>query len=462
MKLQNLLIVTILLILTAVIMNEVISDPPWMILLPIIAFAGVYVLFRYPFFFILLYFAALVLIRVFVRIRIGPVYITEVIFLILLFRVILSQKLPLLVQIFYRHKNIIIPIILYLIVGLISLFRGLSHGIIALRDSVIVFYSSFVLIVPAYILSYNDIHRFCKYIIYSGFILDILLMINLITNGFGVSEMATPRLFGARTSAFLFLVASLSVSGVFGSRSRTRQMLKYYGISQYAMIILLSGTRNVWIASFISLMFWLMFIKRRSFSAKSVFRYFVFLLIFIIAVISLSRTQYTGESMADSFRRSASSIIDVEQSASATSRLSWWREAFIITLNDNPVFGKPFGSMTLFAEYDPKYNTVMKMAFHNSYVTILYYTGFTGFLLILVVVFRTLRMGVRNSTYSDSDNYRRINTALTLAFLFYCVVSFFNVILEGPQSAMFYWLLIGLLIVLNRNSIRQQLAMNEQ
>ena len=442
----------VLLALSILYIPELLADPPWKIILVSASILGLYILFKSPPLFLFLYFSAIMLFRAFIRIRIGPVYITELVLFALLLRSIIAGNLHSVIKTLSANRRIVYLILAYILIGILSLLRGYHNGMTALRDSVIVFYSILTLLIPAVFFSWKDIYKFCQWIIFLGLILNVLLLIKLLTQGFGVSEMATPRLFGARTSAFLFFVGSLAISGVFGRRQNTRKYLKYFGIAQFCMIILLSGTRNVWIASFASLMLWFIFIKNRSLSINSILRYTVFMLVFIISLISLSRTQYTGDSMADSFRRSAMSIMDYESSASAINRVSWWKDAFIITLNENLLFGKPFGSMTLFAEYDPKYNAIIKMAFHNSYVTALYYTGFIGIILLLMIVFRTLRAGIKNSRQGCMTHKGKLNTALTLAFFFYCVVAFFNVILEGPQSAMMFWLLLGLIIVIQKFS----------
>lgn len=445
----SLVIIVILIPASIMVGSELIENPPWIIILIIASIFGVYTLFKSPSVFLSLYFAAAILFRSFVRIRIGPVYITEAVLFLLLAQSFASGRYRAAVKNLSANRRIVYPMLLFFFVGLLSLVRGYENGLTALRDSVIIFYCILALLVPSVIQSRSDLSKLCKWMIFTGIVLNVLLFIKLLTEGFGISEMAAPRLFGARTSAFLVFVGFLAVSGEFGKNPRRKKWLRYFGIAQFCMVILLSGTRNVWIASFVTFIFWMIFVKNSSLSMKSIFRYAIFSGIFVIGVISLSRTQYTGDSMADSFRRSATSIVDYESSANALERVSWWKEAFVITATGNPFIGKPFGSMTLFAEFDTKYNSIMKMAFHNSYVTILYYTGFIGLLLIGVIIFRVLEKGVIFSRSSRLVNTHNLGIAITLSICFYCTVSFFNVILEAPQSAMIFWLLLGLLFVIS-------------
>lgn len=409
---------------------------------------GLCLLFKSPRLFVSLYFAAVILLPAFVYTRVGPVYVTEVFLAALMLQRVLSSDLNSLVSPMAASRRIAWPLLALVLLGLLSLVRGYRNGMLAARDSATVFYCLLVFLIPPIFKSWRKLKKLSAWIVSVGLILNVLLLVKMVTQGFSASEMATPRLFGARTSAFLFLVGCLAVSGVVGGRTSTRKRLRFFGVAQFCIIILLSGTRNVWIASILAFLFWSFFIRRTAVSPRSVIRYALLLAVFGVAILSLSESQYKGDSMTHSFSRAATSIVELESSASATNRLEWWKEAFTITLSGNPLLGKPFGSMTLFAEYDPKYDAVMKMSFHNSYVTIMYYTGFLGLALMGLFVFRTLRLGVRQSIRFGASPRGKLNTAFTLSFFFYCVVAFFNVILEGPQSAMFFWLLAGLLIAL--------------
>jgi hypothetical protein len=90
------------------------------------------------------------------------------------------------------------------------------------------------------------------------------------------------------------------------------------------------------------------------------------------------------------------------------------------------------------------------MAFHNSYVTVFYYTGLVGISFLMVLLYRFIRIGVSYSRSGTTVEARKVSTALTLSFLFYCIIAIFNVILEGPQSAMVYWLIPGLILAIGR------------
>jgi O-antigen ligase len=422
-----------------------------------VAILGLYILFKSPVLFLDLYFAGLVLIRAFPRITFGPLYTTEVVLFALLGRMILTRKAQRFLSIYNKRNPIAFPLAAFLCLGIISLVRGFPNGMTAARDSVTVLYGVTILLVTAILVSREDLRRFLRLIPIIALALNVMLLVRMFTVGFARTEMATPRLFGARTSAFLFFAGALSVSGLFGKQLSTRKFLRGFGIAQFCIIILLSGTRNVWIATAASFFFWQLFVKKVRISAKLLLSYTLLAVVFGLLIVGLSNTDYTGESVSVNYRLAATSIVQPEKSANAMSRLSWWRDAVEITINENPLLGRPFGSVTLFTKYDLKYGRHIRMAFHNSYITVLYYTGFLGLSLLLLIAYRILRLGLRQIHSARAPETERLSAALTTSFFFYCVVAFFNVILEGPQSAMFFWLIAGLLIVLRRVSLRENI-----
>ena len=410
-----------------------------------------YIFVTVPIMFFAAYFAALIVIPGFAHLRLHPVFVTEVVLAGLFTRAVVTGSIRKSIRVYSLHPRLLLPLVLLLILASVSLVRGYENGMTAMRDSVIVFYCILALLVPSVIDSPRDLYRFCLLMIAAGLLMDCRLAIQLFTVGFGQSEMATPRLFGARTSAFLFFVGALAASGVFGRTAKAKRYLKYFGVTQFLLIISLSGTRNVWISAAASFLFWTFFVKRTPLSAKSILRYTFLLMVFALAIVSLSPPQEETGTLRSSYTQALTSIVEHETSANASSRLAWWREAFSTTATQNPILGKPFGSMTLFMKYSPRYDEEIRMAFHNSYVTVLYFMGFPGLAFLLLFVVRTLRLGVRKSRTGDSPDVQKVSSALVTSFFFYCAVAFFNVILEGPQSAMFFWLIAGLIMVLNED-----------
>jgi O-antigen ligase len=445
----SVVILAVVVVVALLIAERFPADPLQMILLIIASIVAGYLLLRTPLVFIGLYYAGVVLVRGFVYTGIGPAYITELFLAALLLQRLLTGNLTASTRPLVVNRRVVVPMLGLMFLAAVSLIRGYHNGVLAARDSVIVFYGGMALLIPTIFKSWKDFRRFTNWMILTGIILNILLIYRLFTEGLGVSEMATPRLFGARTSGFLFFVGALALTGVHGRRPSTRRFLRYFGVAQFCLIILLSGTRNVWIASAATFMFWSLFIRRTSLSIDTVLRYVGLLVVFVAVILLMSSSQYTGDSMEEGFRRAASSIFEYEQSASASNRIEWWTEAVEVTFDESPLLGRPFGSMTLFMKYDTKYGRESRMAFHNSYVTTLWFTGFPGLALLLLLLLRVLRLGIRNCRRSGSEAIRKMNIAFTVSCFFYCVIAFFNVILEGPQSAMLFWLMPGLLMALH-------------
>jgi len=445
------LVFSVLLIVCVVVGMLVSTVSPTVIVMISAAVLGLYVLGASPVLLLSSYYAGIILLSSsFPYIRIGPFYITEVIIFSFICYILFTGHYRKIFVLLRANRPIVFFFSAFILSGILSLIRGYHNGLWAGRDSATVFYCVMVFLTVTIIKSKKELKSLLGSLLLIGILLDILIFLRMFTQGFGNSEMGTPRLFGARTSAFLFLTGTLALSGVFANKVFTKRMLSIFGVGQFCILILLSGTRNVWIAAVVSFLFWLIFIKRAVIVPRTFLVYLVVLFVLALGILGISRTRYTGGSFERSYVRAAQSIIHYQGSGNATSRIRWWKEGVRATLTYNPILGRPVGSMTLFARYDPKYDTYLKMAFHNSYMTIFYYTGLLGLSSFLLLLTYFLKLGVQLSHNKRSTTIGNLSASLTTAFIFYITVAFFNVILEGPQSATFFWLLPGLLFVLQR------------
>ncbi len=144
--------------------------------------------------------------------------------------------------------------------------------------------------------------------------------------------------------------------------------------------------------------------------------------------------------------------------ANVSWRLAIWRHMLGKTLHD-PVFGVGFGQPTNFRwkgiRYDGRVgdtsNSFDVVAPHNSFVNLLYRTGLLGFLALLaLVVIAAVRVvrALRSPQLAPLD--RVLLVGCGAVFVFTIVISSFNVALEAPFMALFFWLFLGLLLVLPR------------
>jgi len=141
--------------------------------------------------------------------------------------------------------------------------------------------------------------------------------------------------------------------------------------------------------------------------------------------------------------------------ANVSWRLAIWRHMLGKTLHD-PALGVGFGHPTNFhwngVVYDARVgdtsNSFDVVAPHNSFVNLLYRTGLLGFLaLIALVAVAALRL-VRALRSSLSPLERGLLIGSAAIFVFTVVMSSFNVSLEAPYMALFFWLFLGLLLTL--------------
>lgn len=450
---NNPLVFSVLLILCVAVGLLVSTVSPIVIVVICAAVLGLYVLGTSPVLLLSSYYGGIILVpSFFPYIRIGPLYITEIILFSFIFCIFFSGRFREIFVLLRANRPIAFLFSVFILSGILSLIRGYHNGLWAGRDSATVLYCVMVFLTVAIIRSEKELKRLLGLLLLIGILLDILIFLRMFTQGFLASETGVPRLFGARTSAFLFLTGTLALSGVLADKVSTKRMLSIFGVGQFCILIVLSGTRNVWVAAVVSFLFWFIFIKRAVVRPRTILVYSAVLFVLALGILGIGKTRYTGESFERSYARAVQSIIDYRRSRNAINRIHWWKEGVRSTLNYNPILGKPAGSMTLFASYEPRYGTYLKMAFHNSYVTIFYYTGLLGLSSFLLLLAYFLKLGVRLSHNKGSTTTRNLSASVSTAFVFYMTVAFFNVILEGPQSALFFWLLLGLLLVLQKIS----------
>ena len=132
-------------------------------------------------------------------------------------------------------------------------------------------------------------------------------------------------------------------------------------------------------------------------------------------------------------------------------RLDYWNYLVRKTV-DHPAFGVGFGKPAAFEwalrVYDTRDGGPESVSPpHNSFVNILYRTGLLGFAalvaLFVIAVVRTLRL-IRASAREE----RPPVVALLALAAFIVVIASLNVALEGPYMAMFFWTVVGLMLVL--------------
>ena len=140
---------------------------------------------------------------------------------------------------------------------------------------------------------------------------------------------------------------------------------------------------------------------------------------------------------------------------------SSWRQAiwtYMIrrTIHGDPIFGIGFGRPTNFLYHGILFdgrrgnpsNPDDEIPPHNSFVNLLFRTGFLGFLALLALVFVAARrvLAARKRALPPRDAADLVGMAAVFAFS--ASIAFLNAALEGPYMALFFWFPLGLLLVM--------------
>jgi hypothetical protein len=136
-------------------------------------------------------------------------------------------------------------------------------------------------------------------------------------------------------------------------------------------------------------------------------------------------------------------------------RIAFWANDLKKTLSD-PVFGVGFGRPSDFRwhgiTYDGRTGSASVfdvIAPHNSFVNLVYRTGLLGLLallaLVVVAALRLVRV-LRSETLGAFE--RALLVGCAAVFVFAAVMASFNEALEAPYMAFFFWVFLGLLLVL--------------
>jgi hypothetical protein len=148
--------------------------------------------------------------------------------------------------------------------------------------------------------------------------------------------------------------------------------------------------------------------------------------------------------------------------ANAQWRLAIWKYMLGRTIHGDPLLGIGFGRPTNFLYHgilfdgrkgDPS-NPNDEIPPHNSFVNLLFRTGLLGFVALLALLAiaarRVLRARRRGLAPRDGADL----VALAGVFAFTCAIAFLNAALEGPYMSLFFWLPLGLLLVIPKLSER--------
>lgn len=157
---------------------------------------------------------------------------------------------------------------------------------------------------------------------------------------------------------------------------------------------------------------------------------------------------------------------DTEGALSGTRewRLEWWSRIIDYTFN-GPYFwtGRGFG-MTLFTDISPGGEDADLRSPHNYHMTVLARMGVPGFALwvtLNVIFVFTLLTRYFKARALGREFWARLNVWLLMYWVAFVINASFDVYLEGPQGAIWFWSLFGMAIAVVRTQ-DLEMATNER
>ncbi len=340
----------------------------------------------------------------------------------------------------WQSKALPRSLMVFLIIGMVALFRGLpTYGVDAVRDSALCYYS---LTFPLVVLLASDKRRlralvwFC----WAGWVASALVVTWKYVRGMGAPLDYDLLRYGAGAQALASIsgVASVFASWSPGTTSTMKVLMRVVGGGQLCVGILLIQHRSLFIAVVgASLAVAYCCIPQRFLTALWVMCGFVLLLL-VLAMLPVN--EFHLPAMVEDTLARLGSIIGHNDGNSAW-RLDIWERGIRYGL-EHPLVGAGFGpsmgdtfGIGASDRIDP----------HNSYVAILYRMGLPG-----ILAFGTLWVSIIRGTFvrcrSEKCSILTLGMALA-AHAAAAIFAAFNVALEGPYMGVPFWMSLALLYV---------------
>ncbi len=336
-------------------------------------------------------------------------------------------------------------------IGFVALMRGFIYytPVLTLRHSALLYYSIFYFLVP---ILFKDLRRI-DFLFRSFFVVSIiisavtLLKVNFQFNVYG------------QLGSYNYLYLSLAVIVEFfyfvSLKKMTYKILLLLIIFTQLLVILAAGVAGAWIALSVSMLFFLYLSSRMGKLKRRLRR--AFLLVVLVGVVLFAVAISINPALFNEVKTEAvSSVFFYRMQGEAANNVRWrlflWRD-MLGELSQKPLFGwgfgKPFRSSTLEAlgwEHGGREGWIDP---HNSHLNIAYKAGIIGYLVFLVILIKFFRRTIRFLRSMRADDKVKLYTAALLTCVVnILVLSFFEVVLEGPYMGSFLWICMGLIVAL--------------
>ena len=373
-----------------------------------------------------------------------PLFVTDVVLLILLLSIFILPgprypRSPLTVNLF---------LCLFLAAGVLSALRGFwEHRdlLFVLRDSALVAYSFFMLVAYHLFRSWRSIQRVATWFLLGTSVGAL--------NGLGWF-IAAPEERRYIHSGIYVLIALLGTLLAITNRLIRRDI--GWGLATFLSVgLLLANARSLYVALAILLLFEML--GGKSAWGKIRVTHLVPTLLTAVALVTLGMSLLLRNEAGRNFtERSAvelrSGIFHSGQDGDWQFRLAAWKEAWR-RFAGYPLVGEGFGIPFSFEIWDGDPRP------HNTFLTVLYKMGLTGFVPLFVLLAYFFSMGLK-AVHRNAENRRIAFLHLALlAQLSFCLYGAANLLLESPFLASLFWAGVGLgLRMINKLDLESSLG----
>jgi O-antigen ligase len=359
----------------------------------------------------------------------APLFVTDVVLVALLFSTYLLLPRPQNA----RHslaQNIFL--ILFVAAGLVAAARGFwGHGdsILVLRDSALVLYALFLLIGYQLFGSWLSIKRLAVWFL-AGTSLSVL-------NGLAWFAVAPEQ----RRFIFpgIFVLVSLLATLLMMANRLIGLKAGWILTALFVLGLLLANARSLFIALSIVLLSILVVpgIVRKNIGSTSVFKALATASVLACALVFFSLYWKAGRNfttlVADQL---ASGVLHTSEDPYWQFRTAAWTEAWR-RFEKYPPGGEGFGIPFVFEIYDNDARP------HNTFLTVLYKMGLSGFLPLLAFLAYFFWLGLRTIHRNLANPRVAFLQIVILAQVSFCLHGAANLLLESPFLASLFWTGMG-------------------
>lgn len=398
--------------------------------------------------------------RQFAYVRIGPLFISEVVLLVLLLDMFVQCVAGGRQQ--WLRTPLSVPIVFYLLAGAVSLARGWpEHGYAAFKDSALAYYALTFFAGVVLIRGREDIERLLVVLVAGAWVATALVMLVFSPTTHEWVVRSLPKRVPTANNLMMeiSLVLCICLGQFVGPRLRTWWACLSIG---QVMLVVVGMVRSAWVSLGVATIFLAVYrpggtapllqaaMRRLSLRHRLIA---AFLLCTLAGALCLGLWSKNVVSIRDEWDSMFTQTPRNRASfQNAQWRLAMWRSAFE-QFADSPLMGIPFGRVFIphhVRRAGYQFSVKEDNEIHMSPLSIGLRMGLFGamlFVWIVLVSVVSLHQWIRCCTH---PRLRCLGTGLLACQIMVLVHSLSCVVLEGPYVGMLFWMLLAMGVVLQR------------